>query len=222
MSGYPDKLSGHVSASVKSSETRRADAQRNRERILRAARELMHEPGELKLNAVAKACGIGQGTLYRHFPTREDLLAEVYRHEVDELVAAAARLLTTHQPPDALAAWFDRVAAYARVKRDVFAAVEAATWRDLAAHSLGPIGEAVELLLAAGRSDGSIRADTEARDVIVLISWLSRLDDAELDSRGPRLLSILVDGLRTHRPRATTQRHAHDASCTARPGLSPD
>lgn len=143
----------------------------------------MHEPGELKLNAVAKACGIGQGTLYRHFPTREDLLAEVYRHEVDELVAAAARLLTTHQPPDALAAWFDRVAAYARVKRDVFAAVEAATWRDLAAHSLGPIGEAVELLLAAGRSDGSIRADTEARDVIVLISWLSRLDDAELDSR---------------------------------------
>ncbi|WP_245660016.1 TetR/AcrR family transcriptional regulator [Nocardia gamkensis] len=50
----------------------------------------MREPGELKLNAVAKACGIGQGTLYRHFPTREDLLAEVYRHEVDELVAAAA------------------------------------------------------------------------------------------------------------------------------------
>lgn len=199
MSGYPDDLSGHVSVSVKSGGPQRADAQRNRERILHAARDLVHEPGELKLNAVAKACGIGQGTLYRHFPTREDLLTEVYRREVDELVAEAPRLLATHQPLDALAAWFDRVAAYARVKRDVFAAIEAATWRDLAAHSLGPIGEAVELLLAAGRSAGSVRTDTEARDVIVLISWLSRLDDAELDTRGPRLLSILIDGLRAHR-----------------------
>ncbi|MEV6912238.1 TetR/AcrR family transcriptional regulator [Amycolatopsis sp. NPDC051071] len=200
MSGYLDNRSGHVSASTEAGGSRRADAQRNRERIIQAAHDLVHEPGELKLNAVAKACGIGQGTLYRHFPTREDLLAEVYRHEVEELVAAAPRLLTTHQPLDALAAWFDRVAAYARVKRDVFAAVEAATWRDLAAHSLGPIGEAVELLLAAGRSAGSVRADAEARDVIVLISWLSRLDDAELDARGPRLLSILVDGLHAQRP----------------------
>ncbi|GLY68066.1 TetR family transcriptional regulator [Amycolatopsis taiwanensis] len=199
MSGYSHDLNGHMSGSVKNAGPRRADAQRNRERILQAARDLVHEPGELKLNAVAKACGIGQGTLYRHFPTREDLLAEVYRRDVDELVAAAPRLLATHQPLDALAAWFDRVAAYARVKRDVFAAVEAATWQDLAAHSLGPIGQAVELLLAAGRSAGSIRADAEARDVIVLISWLSRLDDAELDARGPRLLSILVDGLRAHR-----------------------
>ncbi|UMP02484.1 TetR/AcrR family transcriptional regulator [Amycolatopsis sp. EV170708-02-1] len=184
-----------MSASAESG-PRRADAQRNRERILQAARALVHEPGELKLNAVAKACGIGQGTLYRHFPTREDLLAEVYRRDVEDLVAAAPLLLAEHRPLDALAAWFDRVAAYARVKRDVFAAVEAATWRDLAAHSLGPIGEALELLLAAGRSDGSVRADAEARDVIVLIGWLSRLDDAELDARGPRLLSILVDGLR--------------------------
>ncbi|RDI60373.1 TetR/AcrR family transcriptional regulator [Nocardia pseudobrasiliensis] len=185
-----------MSVYVESGGARRADAQRNRELILQAARDLVHQPGELKLNAVAKACGIGQGTLYRHFPTREDLLAEVYRREVEELVAAAPRLLATHRPLDALAAWFGRVAAYARVKRDVFAAFEAATWRDLAAHSLGPIGQAVELLLAAGRADGSVRADAEARDVIVLISWLSRLDDAELDARGPRLLSILVDGLR--------------------------
>ncbi|WP_412517946.1 TetR/AcrR family transcriptional regulator [Actinomadura madurae] len=202
MSGYTEDRSGHVSGSVKGDGVRRADAQRNRERILRAARELVREPGELRLNAVAKACGIGQGTLYRHFPTREDLLAEVYRREVDELVAAAPQLLATHPPVDALAAWFDRVAAYARVKRDVFAAVEAATGHDLAAHSLGPIGEAVELLLAAGRSADSVRPDAEARDVIVLISWLSRLDDAELDARGPRLLSILVDGLRARRPPA--------------------
>jgi AcrR family transcriptional regulator len=198
MSGYVDNHSGQVSASVDRDDPRRADARRNRERILNAAREQLREPGELKLSAVAKACGVGQGTLYRHFPTREDLLAEVYRHDVDELVAAASDLLSTRRPVDALAAWFDRVAAYARVKNHVFAAVEAATWHDLAAHSLGPIGEAVELLLAAGRAEGVLRADVEARDVIVLIGWLSRLDEAELDERGARLLSILLNGLRTH------------------------
>ena len=202
MSGYADDRSGHLSASVKEQapavHARRTDARRNRESILDAARDQLRKSGELKLNAVAKACGIGQGTLYRHFPTREDLLAEVYRHDVEELVAAAPDLLSTSSPLDALAAWLDRVAAYARVKNHVFAAVEAATWRNLAAHSLGPIGEAVELLLAAGRAEGTLRADVEARDVIVLISWLSRLDDTELDERGPRLLSILLEGLRTH------------------------
>ncbi|KAA8883936.1 TetR/AcrR family transcriptional regulator [Nocardia colli] len=197
MSVYPDDLSGQVSASVKGGETRRSDAQRNRERILEAARELVREPGELKLNAVAKACGIGQGTLYRHFPTREHLLAEVYRRDVEALVEAAPHLLTTHQPVDALAEWFDRVATYARLKRDIFAAVEAATWQDLAAHSRGPIGDAIELLLAAGRANGTIRPDAEARDIIILISWLSRLDNTELDTRAPRLLSILINGLRT-------------------------
>lgn len=75
-----------------------------------------------------------------------------------------------------------------------------ATWRDLAAHNLGLIGEAVDLLLSAGRAAGTVRADAEARHVIVLIGWLSRLEDAELDARAPRLLSILVDGLRIHGP----------------------
>ena len=178
----------------------RLDAQRNRDRILTTARELLREPGDLRLNAVARASGVGQGTLYRHFPTREALLAAVYEYDVDELVAAAPELLRTHAPLEALAAWFARVSAYARVKRDVFAALEAATWRDLADHSLGPIGDAVQLILDAGRTDGSIRADVAARDVIVLISWLSRLDDDELDTRGPVLLAVLVDGLRAPRP----------------------
>lgn len=124
----------------------------------------------------------------------------MYRHQVENLVTAAPQLLATHAPLEAIAFWFDQVAAYARVKRDVFAAVEAAAGRDLAAHRFGPIGQAVESLLAAGRSDGSVRADVQARDVIILISWLSRLDDQELDQRGPPLLAVLVDALR---PRGT-------------------
>lgn len=175
---------------------RRADATVNRARIIDAARAVIANSDEVRLNAIAKQAGVGQGTLYRHFPTREDLLAEVYRHDVDELVAAAPALLAEHEPLNALALWFDRVADYARVKRGVFAAVEVAVWRDLSAHSLGPIGDAVTTLLDAGKAGGTIRPDVDARDVILLIGYLSRLDEAEWDTRARHLLDLVLDGLR--------------------------
>jgi AcrR family transcriptional regulator len=175
---------------------RRADATENRARIIEAARaELTHDP-EIRLNAVAQRAGVGQGTLYRHFPTRADLLAEVYRADVDDLVAAAGTLLERHEPIDALRAWFDRVAEYAKVKRGVFAALEVATWEDLSARSLGPIGDAITLLLEAGRASGEIRPDVDARDVVILIGYLSRLEPAEFEARARRLLEIVLDGLR--------------------------
>jgi AcrR family transcriptional regulator len=177
---------------------RRADATQNRARIVEAARAVVARNEELKLNAIAKQAGVGQGTLYRHFPTREDLLAEVYRQDVDELVAMAPELLTRYRPLEALGRWLDRVADYALVKRGVFAAVEAAVWQDLSAHSLGPIGDAVTVLLEAGRAEGTIRADVDARDVIILIGYLSRLDDAEWDSRACHLLDVVLNGLRPH------------------------
>ena len=178
------------------STARRADATENRARIIRVARQAVASAAELKLNAIAKEAGVGQGTLYRHFPTREDLLAEVYRHDVDELVAAAPELLTQHEPLTALARWFDRVADYAQVKRGVFAAVETAVWQDLSAHSLGPIGDAVTTLLDAGKATGEIRPDVDARDVILLIGYLTRLEDAEWETRARHLLRIILDGLR--------------------------
>jgi AcrR family transcriptional regulator len=174
----------------------RADAAENRERIVEAARAVIASSDELKLNAIAKLAGVGQGTLYRHFPTREDLFAEVYRHDVDELVASAPALLAEHEPLTALARWFDRVADYARVKRGVFAAVEVSVWRDLSVHSLGPIGDAITTLLDAGKADGTIRPDVDARDVILLTGYLTRLDEAEWDTRARHLLDIVLDGVR--------------------------
>jgi AcrR family transcriptional regulator len=175
---------------------RRADAAENRARIIQAARVVIANSDELRLNAIAKQAGVGQGTLYRHFPTREDLLAEVYRQDVDDLVAAAPALLAEHEPVAALARWFDRVADYARVKRGVFAAVEVAVWKDLSAHSLGPIGDALTTLLDAGKADGTIRPDVDARDVILLIGYLSRLGEAEWEARARHLLDVVLDGLR--------------------------
>ena len=173
----------------------RADAAGNRARIIQAARALIANADEVKLNAIARQAGVGQGTLYRHFPTREDLLAEVYREDVGNLVAAAPALLAEHEPLTALALWFDLVADYARVKRGVFAAVELAVSQDLAAHSLGPIGEALTTLLDAGKADGTIRPDVDARDVILLIGYLTRLEPAEWDTRARHLLQVVLDGL---------------------------
>jgi AcrR family transcriptional regulator len=173
----------------------RADAAGNRARIIQAARALIANADEVKLNAIARQAGVGQGTLYRHFPTREDLLAEVYREDVGNLVAAAPALLAEHEPLTALALWFDLVADYARVKRGVFAAVELAVSQDLAAHSLGPIGEALTTLLDAGKADGTIRPDVDARDVILLIGYLTRLEPAEWDTRARHLLQIVLAGL---------------------------
>ncbi|WP_137147387.1 TetR/AcrR family transcriptional regulator [Mycolicibacterium sp. CR10] len=180
------------------SRPRRADATENRALIIAAARAVIVNSDELKLNAVAKRAGVGQGTLYRHFPTREDLLIEVYRQDVEELVAAAPQLLAKHEPFEALSRWFDQVADYARVKREVFAAVERAVWQDLSAHSLGPIGDAVTTLLDAGRRDGAVRPDIDARDVILLIGFLTRIEQAEWDVRARHLLDVILDGLRRH------------------------
>ena len=177
----------------------RADAAGNRARIIQAARALIANADEVKLNAIARQAGVGQGTLYRHFPTREDLLAEVYREDVGNLVAAAPALLAEHEPLTALALWFGLVADYARVKRGVFAAVELAVSQDLAAHSLGPIGEALTTLLDAGKADGTIRPDVDARDVILLIGYLTRLEPAEWDTRARHLLQVVLDGLTSSR-----------------------
>lgn len=175
---------------------RRADAAHNRARIIEVAREHVVASDVLRLNEIAKAAGVGQGTLYRHFPTREDLLAEVYRSDVEDLIAAAPALLAEHPPVEALAHWFRRVADYARVKRGVFAAVTAAAQRDLSGHSIGPIGTAITILLDAGKTDGSLRSDADARDVILLIGYLSRLEPDEWHTRAHHLLDIIIDGLR--------------------------
>ena len=105
-------------------------------------------------------------------------------------------LLKSEAADSALALWFDRVADYARIKRGVFAAVEASVWKDLSAHSLGPIGEAITLLLEAGRASKVIRPEVDAQDVITLIGFLTRLDESDWDERARDLLKIVLDGLR--------------------------
>ena len=174
----------------------RSDAARNRAMIVDAARELVAEPGELKLSLVARRAGVGQGTLYRHFATRDELVRALYDQEIDDLVALAHALLGEHSPDVALQRWFDQLAAYARVKLGVIAAVEASVWQDISAQTMGKLAEALTALLDAGREQGVLRGDVDARDVILLSWFLAHVERAEWDERTPRLLSVLLDGLR--------------------------
>jgi AcrR family transcriptional regulator len=152
---------------------------------------------DLKLHLVAKAAGVGQGTLYRHFPTREHLLADVYRTEIGQLVDAVPPLLANHAPLEALTRWLDRLVDYVRVKRGVMAAIEASAWHELYADQHERLDSAFEKLLSAGRASGDIRPDVDATDVFVLLGALSRIPAHEWDERSRTVVAVIVDGLRT-------------------------
>jgi AcrR family transcriptional regulator len=176
----------------------RSDAVANRERIVAAAHAALREGAvaDLKLHLVAKAAGVGQGTLYRHFPTREHLLAEVYRQEIGELVDAVPTLLAEHPPLVALTRWLDRLVEYARVKRGVMAAIEASAWTDLYADQHDRLDQAVAALLDRGAAAGVVRADVDATDVILLLGALSRVSEADWSTRSGTLVAVILDGLR--------------------------
>jgi AcrR family transcriptional regulator len=175
----------------------RSDAEQNRARILEVARTALKASSGASLQSIAKAAGVGQGTLYRHFPSREALLLAVYRHDVGELIDAAPALLADHSPAEALWRWFERLASYGRIKHGVGEAVEAATRADLSGEYYGPVIEAITLLLDAGKRAGEIRPDVDAEDVLQLVGFLWRADfGADRAARTRHLLTLVMDGLK--------------------------
>ncbi|MCL8251610.1 TetR/AcrR family transcriptional regulator [Aeromicrobium fastidiosum] len=184
----------------------RSDGTANRARIVVAARAALSDSNgaidDLKLHLVAKSAGVGQGTLYRHFPTREHLLAEVYRHELGELVDLVPTLLAEHAPLDALVRWLDRLVEYAEVKRGVMAAIEAFAWHELYSDQHGRLSEALAALLREGQRVGDVRPDIDEADVIMLLGALTRIPADEWDARARTVVAVVVDGLR-ERPPAT-------------------
>ena len=182
------------------SRERRSDAMANRDRLVEAARaELSRSNGEiadLKLHRIAKSAGVGQGTLYRHFPTREHLLAEVYRDELTQLVDAVPSLLAKHSPIEALTHWLERLIEYARVKRGVMATIEASAWSDLYSGEHHRLDAALELLLDHGQTAGEVRTDVDAADVLLLLGGLSRIPESEWDKRARTIVAVIVDGIR--------------------------
>ena len=177
-------------------QARRADAELNRSRILDAARESLAESGEASMQAIAKRAGIGPGTLYRHFPTREALILEVHRHDVAELVAAAPALVAEHPPRVALRLWLDRLAQYGQIKRGLAGAFNTATHKQLAGEGYGPTIGAIATLLDAGKESGAVREDVEPEEVLLLVGFLWRIEtDDKWATRTARMLDLVMDGL---------------------------
>jgi AcrR family transcriptional regulator len=178
----------------------RADAQRNRERLLAvAARAFSAEGPEVTLESVAREAGVGIGTLYRHFPTREALVEAAYRNELTRLCEAAGELLAAEPSDLATRAWMDRFIDYMATKRGMAEALRAviASGGNPYATSRDQMVTALAQLLAAGAADGSLRADVDPSDVLAGLSGVSLVagDPTQREQAG-RLLDLLMDGLR--------------------------
>lgn len=185
---------------------RRFDAERNRVRILEQARAALADSGEASMQSIAKLAGVGQGTLYRHFPTREALVLEVHRRDVRALVEDAPHLLGSHEPLVALRLWLEQLASYGRIKHGLASAFHQATHEQLAGEGYADVVNAIALLLAAGQNDGTVRPDVGAEELLLLVGFLWRIDNvAEWESRSSHLLDLVMDALRTSRNQRVTQ-----------------
>jgi AcrR family transcriptional regulator len=178
----------------------RSDSARTRRRLLDAARAALEDAddiGQVTMHGIARAAGVGQGTIYRHFPSREDLLLAVYHVDVEQLVATAPALLAAHPPREALRRWVDQLVSYGQVKRGLGQIVQAATSDAIRSQWRPPVLDALSQLVQAGQASGDIRPDIDAEDVWQLLTFLwSRDTDRQWRARVKRRLDVVLDGLR--------------------------
>ena len=183
----------------------RADAQRNRERLLEVAREVFAEKGvEAPLEEIARRAGVGIGTLYRHFPTRLDLVGAIYLDEVNALIRSAADLAENGDPLEALRGWLERFVDYVATKRGLAGALEELRASGAFAKNQPRINAALGSLLEAGQKSGEIRPDVQASDVVRAVGGICMLSERTAPERAQtrRIIELLVDGLRFGAPAA--------------------
>ncbi|MFF7411934.1 TetR/AcrR family transcriptional regulator [Streptomyces lydicus] len=178
----------------------RADARRNRDRILSVARDAFASTTEaVPLDAIAREAGVGIGTLYRHFPTREALVEALYAAELDEVVSSAPALLAELPPEAALRAWMDRYAAFFEIKRGMSATLRAgwASGSIATPATRERITAAIAVILTSGVQAGSLRADVAPEDVtMMLLGVFLSTTASDSPERAGQLLDLVVDALR--------------------------
>ncbi|HEY3749521.1 MAG TPA: helix-turn-helix domain-containing protein [Pseudonocardiaceae bacterium] len=177
----------------------RADARRNAELLIATAREVFTEKGaEAPLDEIAKRAGVGAGTLYRHFPTRESLVEAVYRGEVDALAELAHQLLAEHEPADALTRWMREQVVFVNhrrglassLKETLRAGTETMEW------CRNRLLTATEILLDACKSVGAVRPDIQPFDLLRLGHGLAIASEFGTREDAERMLDVVLAGLR--------------------------
>lgn len=177
----------------------RADAQRNLDALLEAAKAVFGASGVVApVREIAARAGVGVATVYRHFPQRSDLVAAVFRREVDACAAAAPALSREHEPGEALARWLRRYTSFIATKRGLAAALHSGdpAFDALPGYFRQHLEPALQSLLDAAVAAGQIRDDIEPYPLLRAVGNLSIAtgDDEAVHSR--RMVDLLIDGLR--------------------------
>jgi AcrR family transcriptional regulator len=184
----------------KASRKPRADALRNRDLLLEAAKSVFSAGGpEASLEAVARTAGAGIGALYRHFPTREALFEAVYRHEVQQLADLAERLKKERRPIEALRQWMRSIVKFVATKKGMSTALALAVSKDsdLVSYSSDRLTRAIGLLLEQAIAAGEVRSDVGPEDLLrAIVGMCYTHDQPGWQKNVLRLVDIFVDGLR--------------------------
>jgi AcrR family transcriptional regulator len=185
---------------AKTSRKPRADSIRNRERLLEAATQIFSAGGpQASLEAVARQAGVGIGTLYRHFPTREALFEAVYRHEVEHLANLAEQLARDNENPvEALRKWLQANVRLVAAKKGMIEALQLAAHgsSELKAYSFDQLTKAIGLLLERAVVAGKVRADVSPEDLLrTLFGIFYSQGTSDWQPSALRLVDIFVDGL---------------------------
>ncbi len=177
----------------------RADAVRNRELLIRAAAAAFSAHGaEVPLEEITRRAGVGIGTLYRHFPTRDSLVEAVYRHEVDVLGESADELLDALPPDQALQKWMQLFVRHVATKRGMLSVLKPmlSSNPSLFGETRDHATAAATKLLKAGVAAGTVRADVDGGDLLRAVGGICMSTDQERSDAADRLVGLLFDGLR--------------------------
>ena len=183
----------------------RADAERNRTRLLDVARAAFAS-GQVPvtLEQIARDADVGIGTLYRHFPTREALVEALYRQELADLCASAGDLLAALPPERALRTWMDRFAGYVRAKREMADALRAvfAAGAVTVSEAREQLAAAVQTILDAGIAAGTLRDDVRADDIVAtVVGMFTATSLAGGQEQLERMFDLLMNAVRPPRDR---------------------
>ena len=193
-----------MKAAAKADKPVRADAQRSLDALLEAAKTVFAASGvDAPVREIATKAGVGIATVYRHFPQRSDLVAAVFRREVDACAAAAPALAREHDPAEALARWLRRYSSFIVTKRGLGAALHSGdpAYTSLGSYFTSQLEPALQALLDTAVTAGSVRADVSAYELLRAVGKLSSggAEDAALTRR---IVDLFIDGLRAQPRRA--------------------
>ncbi|MER6976506.1 TetR/AcrR family transcriptional regulator [Streptomyces carpinensis] len=191
-------MTGHEGDAARPRRPLRADAQRNEDRLLEAAAAAFAREGAgASVKDVARAAGVGVGTLYRRFPSKELLIEAVYRQEVQSLCEAAPDLTAAHPPVDALRMWMERFIDFMAAKHGMADALAVVLTDDSEKlHTRALLADAVTHLLSAVEGQALARSGVNAQDVLMALGGISLIAASEEQRElATRLIDLLLHGI---------------------------